>query len=43
MIALLLLLSAQVPVSEHAERRERLMASFGDGIVLLHARFPVAA
>ncbi|HJS73639.1 MAG TPA: aminopeptidase P N-terminal domain-containing protein, partial [Vicinamibacteria bacterium] len=38
MIALLLLLSAQVPVSEHAERRERLMASFADGIVLLHAR-----
>ena len=38
MIAFLLLLSAQVPVSEHAERRERLMASYSDGIVLLHAR-----
>jgi Xaa-Pro aminopeptidase len=39
MIALLLLLlSAQVPLSEHAERRDRLMASFPDGIVLLHAR-----
>ncbi len=31
-------LSTQVPVSEHAERRERLMASFPDGIFLLHAR-----
>ncbi len=39
MISLLLvLLSSQVPISEHAERRERLMASFPDGIVLLHAR-----
>jgi Xaa-Pro aminopeptidase len=38
MIALLLVLSAQVPVSEHGERRDRLMAAFPDGIVLLHAR-----
>ena len=38
MIALWLLLSTQVPLAEHAERRERLMTSFPDGIVLLHAR-----
>jgi len=38
MIALWLLLSMQTPGSEHAERRERLMHAFPDGIVLLHAR-----
>lgn len=38
MIALLLLLSAQVSASEHALRRERLMNDLPDGIVLLHAR-----
>jgi Xaa-Pro aminopeptidase len=38
MIALLLLLSTEVPLAEHAERRERLMTAFADGIVLLHAR-----
>ena len=38
MIALWLLLSVQVPDSEHAARRERLMDAFPDGIVLLHAR-----
>jgi len=38
MIALWLLLSTEVPLTEHAERRERLMNAFPDGIVLLHAR-----
>jgi len=38
MIALWLLLSTQVSLAEHAERRERLMHAFPDGIVLLHAR-----
>jgi Xaa-Pro aminopeptidase len=38
MIALLALLSIPIPASEHAARRERLMAAFPDGIVLLHAR-----
>ena len=38
MIALWLMLSTQVSFAEHAERRERLMNAFPDGIVLLHAR-----
>jgi Xaa-Pro aminopeptidase len=38
MIALLLLLSTAIAASEHAARRDRLMSSFPDGIVLLHAR-----
>jgi Xaa-Pro aminopeptidase len=38
MIAIWLLLSTEIPVSELAARRERLMNSFPDGIVLLHAR-----
>ena len=38
MIALLLLLAAPIPASEHALRRERLMNAFPEGIVLLHAR-----
>lgn len=38
MIALWLLLSIEVPLAEHAERRERLMQAFPDGVVLLHAR-----
>jgi Xaa-Pro aminopeptidase len=38
MIALWLLLSTQVSLAEHAERRERLMTAVPDGIVLLHAR-----
>jgi len=38
MIALWLLLSTQVSLAEHAERRERLISAFPDGIVLLHAR-----
>jgi Xaa-Pro aminopeptidase len=38
MIALWLLLSTQVSLAEHAERRERLMTAFPDGIVLLHGR-----
>ena len=38
MIALFLFLTVQVPDSEYAARRERLMREFADGIVLLHAR-----
>jgi Xaa-Pro aminopeptidase len=38
MIALWLLLSLPIPESEYAARRERLMKTFPDGIVLLHAR-----
>jgi Xaa-Pro aminopeptidase len=38
MVVFWILLSTQVPVAEHAERRERLMKALPDGIVLLHAR-----
>ena len=38
MIALWLMLSTQVSLAAPAERRERLMIAFPDGIVLLHAR-----
>jgi len=38
MTALWFLLSIPVSLAEHAERRERLMTTFPDGIVLVHAR-----